>query len=210
MKILLSLLLSLLVFNVSASQKGVTEEGDIVILKDDGTWVYEDESILSDAQIMLNPKAFKTPEASKFMLKSKKNNSNFAINSKEWIFEKSTRADTAIEYNLSLKAGDLYAIVITERVQIELDKLAEIALHNAKLVAPDTKVLKKEYRIVNDNKVIYMEMIGTMQGIKFKYLGYYFSDASGSTQYVAFTGENLVEKYKNDIENILNGLSVNH
>jgi len=207
MKLYISLLLCLFVLNVTASQKGVTEEGDIVILNDDGTWVYEDASVASE-EIALNPTTYKTPSNSTFILKSKKNNANFAINSKEWIFEKSTRGDTAIEYNLSLKAGDLYAIAITERVQVDLDKLVEIALHNAKLVAPDTKVLKKEYRIVNNNKVIYMEMIGTMQGIKFKYLGYYFSDASGSTQYVAFTGENLVEKYKQEIENILNGLSV--
>ena len=207
MKLYISLLLCLFVLNVTASQKGVTEVGDIVILNDDGTWVYEDASVASE-EIALNPTTYKTPSNSTFILKSKKNNANFAINSKEWIFEKSTRGDTAIEYNLSLKAGDLYAIAITERVQVDLDKLVEIALHNAKLVAPDTKVLKKEYRIVNNNKVIYMEMIGTMQGIKFKYLGYYFSDASGSTQYVAFTGENLVEKYKQEIENILNGLSV--
>jgi hypothetical protein len=49
-----------------------------------------------------------------------------------------------------------------------------------------------------------MEMLGTIQGVKFKYLGYYYSDDSGSTQYLTYTGANLVEKYQTDIENFLN------
>jgi len=68
--------------------------------------------------------------------------------------------------------------------------------------------LKKEYRIVNGNKVIYMEMIGTIQSVKFKYLGYYYSNSSGSTQYLANTSTNLVDKYKTDINNFLNGFSI--
>lgn len=43
MKLYMTLLLCFFTFNVAASQKGVTEEGDVVILNSDGTWFYENE-----------------------------------------------------------------------------------------------------------------------------------------------------------------------
>ncbi|BAJ01684.1 hypothetical protein [Shewanella violacea] len=208
MKLSITLLLCFFAFNVSAVQKAVTEEGDIVILNGDGTWLYEDDKASRDIEINTNPTVFNKPTNSKFVLKSKKNNSAFALNTKEWAFVKSKSDDAAIEYNLGLKAGDLYGMAITERIEIELEKLVEIAFDNAREAAPDTKVVKKEYRVVNGMKLIYMEMIGTMKGIKFKYMGYYFSDSSGSTQFVVYTGASLVNKYKTEINNLLNGFSV--
>ena len=88
--------------------------------------------------------------------------------------------------------------------------MAQIALENAKKAAPDARIVKEEYRVVNGNKVIYLEMEGTIQGIKFKYLGYYYSGRSGSTQYLTYTGANLVGEYKKDIERFLNGFTVQH
>ena len=205
MKLYIPLLLCFFSLHVSAAQKGVTEEGDVVILNDDGTWFYEQDNVTEELEIKTNPGIFNTPKTSNFVLKSKKNNATFAINSKKWTFEKSSNDDAAIEYSLTLKAGDLYARVITERIQINTKELTEIALDNAKDVAPNTKVIKKEYRIVNGKKMIYMEMVGTMKGIDFQYLGYYYSDTSGSTQYVTFTGASLVEKYRNEVDDLLNG-----
>jgi len=195
-------------FYASAALKGVTEEGEVVILNNDGTWFYEQENIAEQLEIPTNPSVFYSPKTANFILKSKKNNATFAINSKKWVFEKSKNDDAAIEYSLTLKAEDLYARVITERIQMNIKELTEIALDNAKDVAPNTKVLKKEYRTVNGKKMIYMEMVGTMKGIEFQYLGYYYSDASGSTQYVTFTGASLVEKYRSEIDDLLNGFTI--
>ncbi len=72
--------------------------------------------------------------------------------------------------------------------------LSRVALQNAKKSDSDAKITQQEYRIVNGNKVIYQELEGTIQGIHFKYLGYYYSDKSGSTQYIVYTGANLVSK----------------
>ncbi len=38
---------------MNAQTRGVTEDGDEVILYDDGTWVYVDESILSEEKIII-------------------------------------------------------------------------------------------------------------------------------------------------------------
>ncbi|OBT12153.1 hypothetical protein A9264_03165 [Vibrio sp. UCD-FRSSP16_10] len=208
MKLFVTLLLCFSAFNVNAAQKAVTEEGDIVLLNGDGTWLYEDNNAYGEIEIKTNPTIFKKPISSNFILKSKTNNSAFAIDTKEWAFVRSKSDDTSIEYSFNLKAGDLYGMAITERIEIDSEKLAEIAFENAKEAAPDAKVVKKEYRIVNGKKLIYMEMTGTMKGIKFKYMGYYFSDVSGSTQFVVYTGASLVSKYNTEIDNILNGFTV--
>lgn len=194
--------------NVTAAQKAVTENGDVVILSDNGTWLYEQSNLANDNKIKTNAAVFNKPAKANFVLKSKTNNASIALNSKEWNFAKGDGADTAVEYNLSLKDGDLYARLITERIKLAPENLAQIAFDHAKKVAPDLRLINKEYRVVNGNKVIYMVMAGTTQGIKFNYLGYYFSDESGSTQFVAFTSEDLVERYQAEISDILNGFSV--
>ena len=187
----------------------MTEEGDVVILNDDGTWNYEEVNGSRDIELTTNPNIFKKDNSSDFVLKSKKTNSIFSINPKKWTFTKNKNGNEPAEYKFKLKNADLYGMAISEQIEIDIEQLTKIAVSNAKGAAPDVKVVKKEYRVVNGNKVIYMEMVGTIQSIKFKYLGYYFSNSSGSTQYLVYTGESLVDKYKSDIDNFLNGFSVN-
>ncbi len=208
MRIFIVLLLCTFSFIVIASKKAVTEEGDLVILNNDGTWTYEDGKAFDDIELPINPKTFEKHIKSNFTLKSTKTNSSFSINPKKWKFKKNKNGHESAEYTFELKNGDLYAMAISEEIEMDVEELAKTALENAKGVAPDTKVIKKEYRTVNGNKVIYMEMVGTIQSIKFKYLGYYFSNASGSTQYLTYTGTNLEAKYKTEINNFLNGFSV--
>lgn len=209
MKSYITLLLCIFAFNALASKKAITDEGDVVILNDDGTWKYEDGKASGDIELLINPDIFEKHNKSNFVLKSTKTNSSFAINPKKWKFKKNENGHESAEYTFELKGGDLYGMVISEQVEIGVEELASIAFDNAKGAAPDIKVVKKEYRVVNGNKVIYMEMVGTIQSAKFKYLGYYYSNSSGSTQYLAYTGANLVDKYKTDINIFLNGFSVN-
>ena len=135
-------------------------------------------------------------------------NSSFSINPKKWKFKKNENGHESAEYTFQLKNGDLYGMAISEQVEIDVEELAKIAFDNARDAAPDTKIVKKEYRTVNGHKVIYMEMVGSIQSIKFKYLGYYYSNSSGSTQYLTYTSTNLVEKYKTEIDRFLNGFSI--
>ena len=85
---------------------------------------------------------------------------------------------------------------------------AQKALENARAGAPNMKVTEKEYRNVNGISVIYMEMEGTLQGTSFTYLGYYYSNETGTTQFITYTGTSLVKKYRSDIEDFLNGFSI--
>lgn len=198
-------------FSVLAVQKAVTEQGDIVLLNTNGTWQYEDEKTVITSELTLNPETFVKDKDSNFTLKSLKTSSTFSINAKQWDFGKNNGDDHAVaEYTFQLKNSDLYGMAISEQIEIDVNELTNIAFENAKVAAPNAEIVKKEYRVVNGHKVIYMEIIGTIQSIQFKYFGYYYSDATGSTQYLAYTGANLEKKYKKEINNFLNGFSSNY
>jgi len=207
MKLYTILALCFFTFNAVASKKAITDEGDVVVLNDDGTWVYENGKAEAEINLDTNPLIFSKHADSKFMLKSGNTNTAFWIDPKKWAFKKNENGHDSAEYTFNAKGSDLYGMVISEQIEIKLEDLANLAFEKAKGAAPDIKVIKKEYRMVNERKVIYMEMEGTIQSIKFTYLGYYFSDSSGSTQYLTYTGSNLVKKYRTDIDNFLNGFA---
>lgn len=199
------LLLSLFFINlIQAQQKAVTETGEEVILYDDKTWKYQNEDQISEIKIPTNPKKFTTDKKATFLLKSNKMNIGVNLNPKKWSFKKATDNPEA-EFELKLKDGDLYGMLITERVQIPLETLKLIALENGKSVAPDLAIVKEEYRNVNGLKVLLLQLNGTMKGIKFSYYGYYFSNTNGTVQFITYTSQNLLESYKTEIEKLLNG-----
>jgi len=206
MKLTYALVILLLTATAYASQKAITDTGEEVILNDDGSWQLSGNAKNIPDKIKTNKKSFRKPKAASFLLKSTKNNSAYWINTNKWSFKKAANNPEA-EYEFVLKGEDLYGMAIAEGVEISVESLTDIAVTNAKNVAPDIKIVKKEYRNVNGKKVVYMEMKGTAQSIKFTYLGYYYSNASGSTQLVLYTGTNLVNKYRSEINNLLNGLT---
>jgi len=191
-----------------AQKKAVTENGEEVLLSDDGTWKYLNDSLKTDtATIPTNPITFSKGTSSTFLLKSTKFNVGIWLDPKKWTFGKGVNNEAA-EYELNLKNGDLYAMLITENMEIPLKTLKEAAIKNATDAAPDLKLVKEEYRTVNKNKVSLLEMNGTAKGIKFTYYGYYYSNARGTLQFVSYTSQNLFSKFQTDIEGLLNGLVV--
>lgn len=105
-----------------------------------------------------------------------------------------------------MRDKDLYAMMITERIDIPLESLKKAALINARNAAPDIKIVKQEYRTVNDKKILMIQMNGTTEGIKFSYVGYYFSSPKGTVQLVAYTSQSLIMELMDEVEFFLNGL----
>ena len=191
---------------INAQVRAITENGEEVVLFENGKWEYvESGEVVDEEEIPMNPIKFTRPTTSTFLLKSTKFNVGTYLDSKKWSIEKG-KGDDAYEYQLTLNQGDLYAMMITEQVEIPLDALKEIALENARDVAPDVYVVKEEYRTVNGLKVLVLQMNGTLSGIKFSYYGYYFSSEKGTIQFIGYTSQNLLSKYQKTIEDLLNGL----
>lgn len=190
---------------LNAQVRAITENGEEVVLFENGKWEYVESNEVVEEEVSMNPVKFTRPSTSTFLLKSTKFNIGTYLDTKKWTFEKG-KGDDAYEYQFTLNQGDLYAMMITEQVEIPLESLKEIALENARDVAPDVYVVKEEYRMVNGLKVLVLQMNGTLSGIKFSYFGYYFSSEKGTVQFIGYTAQNLLAKYQKTIEDLLNGL----
>ena len=78
MKKLVVTILLLLATTGYANQKwAITDTGEEVILKSDGTWEYSDSAKMTAITIKTNPEEFKKPENASFLLKSTVNDAGF-------------------------------------------------------------------------------------------------------------------------------------
>ncbi len=206
MKNLLLIALFLLNFSFTNAQvNAITETGEEVTLFNNGTWKFINKQESGTAVIKTNPQKFSTPKTSSFLLKSKVLNVGFYLDPKKWSFTKAESNPDA-EYELKMRDGDLYAVVITERMNMPLSSLREVAITNAKSVSADVTVKKEEYRIVNGKKILLLVMYGSMQGMDFYYYSYYFSNENGIVQFITYSGQNLFDEYETFSEELLNGL----
>jgi hypothetical protein len=53
-----------------------------------------------------------------------------------------------------------------------------------------------------------MQMNGARQGIKFTYIGFYYSNQSGTFQFVTYTAQNLLAKAQAEMLELLKGFVV--
>ena len=204
-KIFIYSLLLLLLGHLSAQKLATTEQGEKVVLYDNGTWKYEHEKSIPDIVIPMNPKSFVKDEKSSFLLKSAKLDYGFWLNPKKWTFKRGGSGSTS-EYDIQLKGGDLHGKVLTENVEIPITKLRNIVIENAIEISPNTSIIKEEYRMVNGLKVLHLEMNSTVKGIKFTYYGYYYSSPVGTVQFIVYTSHKLSNHYEEDCQLLLNGL----
>jgi hypothetical protein len=185
---------------LSQTLKAITEDGREVILYPDGTW----EMYKKDGQLSY---LYKKPLSSQKFVTDKHGIYNIWFNENKWELQKEHfNPDTSFEF--THKDGDVYAMIISERIVIPIETLKNIALMNAKNVAPDSKITFTEKRIVNGTEILCLQIEGTVQGMPFVYLGYYYGGDKGSIQVVTYTIQNLFKKYKNDMTDLLNGLVI--
>ena len=191
--------------NCIAQTKAITEYGEEVILFEDGSWKYANDYKQTGKYIYENIIPYKRSAKSTFLLKSKKTNLGIWLNPKKWSFVKAEDNADA-EYELQLKGEDAYGVLITERIEIPVESLKPIAIANAQSVMPDIQIVNEEYRIVNNIKILMLQMEGTISGMKVIYYGYYFSNNSGTNQLLVYTAQNLFKDYKKDLTDLLNGM----
>lgn len=195
--------------SLSAQIRAVTDQGREVILYENGKWSYASDSSEAPKEDSLstNPTKFSKPSDATFMVKSKRMNIGVAINPSKWAFKGDEDASAPSEYMFTMKSTEGYAMLLSEKTSIDLESLRAAAMINAQKVAPDTKETFAEYRMVNGLKVLYLELRGTIKGIKFGYAGYYYTNQNGTIQLVGFTTQNAFASVKPKLEEILNGLT---
>ena len=203
--LLMSLFMIVSFESVFCQTKAITEIGDEVVLYEDGTWKYISAPI--ETEILVNPLEFNKPESSTFLVKSKIAKFGVWISPKVWPFTKSEEGEST-EYEFQMRKQDLFAMAVVEDVEMPLKTLRTVAIENAMSAAPDLVVVNEEYRKVNNIRLLHMEMDGSIQGIKFKYYGYYYSGEEGTIQLIAYSYGKTAEKYITIMEELINGLTI--
>jgi hypothetical protein len=112
------------------------------------------------------------------------------------------------EFQYRYSSGDIYVRVITERIQVPIEKMADIVLANARNADPNAKIVRQGYRNVNGLRMLYVELQATVAGIDVATLTHCYSDASGTVQLMGFTGRNLMNEARAPIEQFVSGFSV--
>lgn len=207
-----SFFLSCLLLTISSlaigQQTATTLDGKTVILNDDGTWKYQDKPL---AAIEFNDSLltkYRKPTTAKTLLKSERTNHAIWYNSLKWstIDLKPTEST---EYVLKLKDKDGYCITVVEKIEMPLENFREVMLKNLRMRGAEAiEIINEDYRIVNGNRVLHIQFNASANGVKFSYLGYYYSNEKGTTQLLCYTSKNLFSEYKQEFENMLNGFSV--
>lgn len=197
----------LLTTNIHAQIQAVTSTGETVILYEGGKWEYVNKD--KDRDILTNSQKFSRPTEAVFLVKSNRTGYGVYIDPKKWKFEKKNpNDDPAGEFSFSEKDGSIFAMMLTEKAEYSFDLMKMAALANAKKVAPDALIISEEFRIVNDNKVMMLQISGTLQATPFTYFGYYITGEAGTIQLMTFTTGKAFEKFRKEMESFLNGLVV--
>jgi len=210
MKKLFLLLFFITFSNISTSQiKALTDNGREVTLSYDGTWKYSDNnsdanSITTDS-LTTNENMFTKTGQATFLVKSKNLNVGVFMNPSKWTFASHKDNEKTPEYRFNLKSGEGYAMMVTEKTQINLENMRQIALLNAQKASIDVKETSAEYRIVNNKKILCLKFQGTIQGIKFVYFGYYYSNPNGTVQLLSYTSQQYFDSIQKELESFLNG-----
>ena len=187
----------------AADVEATTADGRTVTLSDDGTWSFKE--VVSSAA-MPGAVVMKAKSATK-SIKSKKGFFELWYDPKKWTTKEGAEG-TPTEFVVIRKDGDAYGMAIVERIGVPMDQLAAIALNNAKSQAPDARIVMQEERTVNGKKVVALQIEGTIQGIAFKYYGYYWSGKSGTVQFLTYTSQNLFEDAVADFTELLSGFVI--
>ena len=202
-----SLLLASMIVVVAATAlaqqpiKAKTETGREVILNADGTWKYAD--IVTAPRVLAEVTRL---GAGKKLFKSDRGRFGVWYDETRWHLNSKATEPGRTEFDLL--RGDGYATAIIEEIGIPINSLKKIALDNARQAAADAKIIFEEYRTVNGKQVLCLKIEGTIEGIPFRFYGYYYGGKEGTIQLLTFTGTSLFEKYESDFTSLLNGLEI--
>ena len=104
------------------------------------------------------------------------------------------------------QTGEAWFAVISERLELTLDRLRDGALENARRAGSDFSLDGESTRIVNGLTVRIIRYTGVADpGLKATFLSLLYSDDSGSVQLACWTSSNLLRDYEPDFMEVFAG-----
>ncbi len=205
----LAILLQSLTF--IAQQRALTEDGKEVVLFDNGTWKFVNES---DAKVLetivTNNNLFEKPKTASFLMKSKKLDVGVYFDPKKWKLA-TQNISPHVEYFFTDRGNTegLFGFMMTEKVQIAtLKNLKELIIENVNRNVDFFRLKESEYRTVNGMKVLYIRYAANTKGMDFEYAGYYYINSDGYAGVVGFSSQKMFESNFDAIQELINGISL--
>jgi hypothetical protein len=200
-----------------AQIKAVTENGDTVYLYTNGTWSYEleefNEEFNEEFDALSNEVQFDT--ITKPIVKS--NNStekitskldfiNFYYDKKLWKRIPPGTINSEAEFAFKHKEKDVFAAIISEEIEIGMTMIYQAAIMNAENGSGNpVNIIKKEIRTVNGVPMIHAIFEANFNGFEATFMGNYYSGENGTVQFISWTGTNIFQKHKDEMEALING-----
>ena len=187
----------------AADLTAITGDARSVVLHGNGKWEFAQRKSEGAGTMALTRPTSATQE-----WQSKKKFISIWYDPKEWSISERAQNEN-VEARLIHQSGDAYVMAIVERIEVPIQQLKEIALQNAKKAAPDAQIVAEKQVTINGSEGLLVDVNGTIQGIKFRYHGFYFSNSAGSAQIVAYTSQNLFDEYEGEFNKPLSGIQIN-
>lgn len=126
----------------------------------------------------------------------------------QWRSVAAPTADGYQSQNFQHANGEVFFRVVTERSELPLTSMPEIALTNAKTADPNAKVVRKGWRTVNGARVLVLQIDATYGGVPIVFLGHYYSDKAGTIQVVGWFTRNLLDQHRGTIDSVVSGFQI--
>lgn len=126
----------------------------------------------------------------------------------KWECEFSAEPTGDQEFSFVHHDGDVFAMVIAERIPLSRDMLKKVAIDNFCSKAVDFRLIREEARLVGGESVLCLTMSGILEKTPIVYHGYYYTGGRGTIQVVTFTGKGLFDQYARDMNDFLEGFRV--
>lgn len=211
MKKIYTLAVLLVHATIFSQHKALTEDGKEVVLFENGTWKFINES---DAKVLetipTNQNVFEKSKTAGFLLKSKKLDVGIYFDPKKWKLAPQN-ISPHVEYFFTERntADGYFGFMMTEKVQIAtLKNLKELILENIKRNVDYFRLKESEYRTVNGLKVLFIRYAANTKGMDFEYAGNYYINSDGYTGVVGFSSQKVFEKSFSEIQELINGISI--
>ena len=151
-----------------AQQRALTEDGKEVVLFDNGTWKFVNESDAKALETTItNNNLFEKSRNASFLMKSKKLDVGVYFDPKKWKLA-TQNISPHVEYFFAERNSNdgYFGFMITEKVQIAtLKNLKDLIIENVNRNVDYFRLKESEYRTVNGMKVLYIRYAANKKGM---------------------------------------------
>ena len=194
-----------------AQQRALTEDGKEVVLFDNGTWKFVNESDAKALETTItNNNLFEKSRNASFLMKSKKLDVGVYFDPKKWKLA-TQNISPHVEYFFAERNSNdgYFGFMITEKVQIAtLKNLKDLIIENVNRIVDYFRLKESEYRTVNGMKVLYIRYAANTKGMDFEYSGNYYINSDGYAGMVGFASQKVFEQSFGAVQELINGISV--